>query len=62
MANTYLSDTSVVNNQLRTSAAVDKALSTFEKNLFGSTQAKAHEQSNEASTDSLSYLFSIFAY
>jgi hypothetical protein len=51
-----------MHEHLRSSAAADTALSVFEKGMFNQSQAKAQEQTNEANPDSLSYLFSIFAY
>jgi len=62
MASAYLSDVQVLNNQIRTSAAADTALCAFEKGMFGVSNNKAQEQTNESNPDSLSYLFSIFAY
>jgi hypothetical protein len=62
MASAYLTDlNSLHNHQMHTSSAADSALCAFEKGMF-STNNKVQEQSNEANPDSLSYLFSIFAY
>jgi hypothetical protein len=62
MASAYLTDLNSMNNhQLHTSSAADTALCAFEKGMFGAP-IKAQEQTNESNPDSLSYLFSIFAY
>ena len=62
MASAYLTDLDhMTNHQTHTSAAADSALCAFERGMFGA-KTKTQEQSNESSTDSLSYLFSIFAY
>ena len=61
MASVYLTDMQFSNSQLNSTSA-NTALSAFEKDMFGgSTQNKAQEHA-EVNHDSLSYLFSIFAY
>lgn len=62
MASAYLSEIQMLNNQVRTSSAADTALCAFEKGMFGVSHNKVQEQTNESNPDSLSYLFSIFAY
>jgi len=61
MATAYLTSYRSAGQQLSTSA--DTALSAFEHDMFDApVQVKAQEQTNEPNPDSLSYLFSIFAY
>lgn len=61
MATAYLNSYRSAGQQLSSSA--DGALSAFEHDMFETrAQVKAQEQTNEANPESLSYLFSIFAY
>jgi hypothetical protein len=58
MANVFLTDMQMLNQG--NNESVDTALSAFEKNMFGGSANEKEQVSNDATPDTLRYLFAIF--